>query len=117
MEEIGLEEARKNLGEIVEQARVGREPTMITRHGKPAAVVVNAGWHERTLADLEHFMPQPMSQNCRDGKHGGSSGEPCVNCWCLCHWGDDNGPWGRGVARAQCSQGHAHDPDASKDGQ
>lgn len=40
-----LEHARSILGEIVEQARLAREPTTITRHGKPAAVVVNAGWH------------------------------------------------------------------------
>lgn len=35
--------------------------------------------------DLQAFKPQPMSLNCRDGHHNGATGEPCSNCWCLCH--------------------------------
>lgn len=33
-------------------------------------------------AELDRFMPQPMSQLCRDGDHG----RDCVGCDCLCHW-------------------------------
>lgn len=40
MEETGIEQARKGLGEIVDRARYRDEPTLITRTGKPAAVVI-----------------------------------------------------------------------------
>lgn len=33
-------------------------------------------------ADLRAFKPEPMSQLCRDGNHGGQ----CSGCACLCHW-------------------------------
>lgn len=51
MEEIGIEAARTGLGEIVEQARLGHFHTLITRFGKPAAVVVNVEWYARHLDD------------------------------------------------------------------
>lgn len=41
---MGIEEARKMLGEIVDRARLRNEHTHITRQGKPAAVVVGAEW-------------------------------------------------------------------------
>jgi prevent-host-death family protein len=44
MDEMGIEEARLKLGDIVDRARLAEEATMITRHGKPAAVVVPVGW-------------------------------------------------------------------------
>ena len=40
MMEAGIEEARKDLGGIVDRARFKGEPAMITRTGKAAAVVV-----------------------------------------------------------------------------
>jgi prevent-host-death family protein len=39
-----IEEARAKLGDAVDLARLAGEPTMITRHGRPAAVVVGAEW-------------------------------------------------------------------------
>lgn len=51
MEEIGIEKARTSLGEIVEQARLGRFHTLITRFGKPSAVVVDVEWYARHLDD------------------------------------------------------------------
>jgi prevent-host-death family protein len=53
MDEIGIERARNLLGEIVEQARLAEQPTRLTRHGKPAAVVVNADWYGQVTAALE----------------------------------------------------------------
>jgi prevent-host-death family protein len=41
MNETGLEQARAALGEIVERAELAGEPTMLTRYGRPAAVVVS----------------------------------------------------------------------------
>jgi prevent-host-death family protein len=46
MEEIGIEEARRQLGDIIDRARLADEPTRITRHGKDAVVVVSTGWYE-----------------------------------------------------------------------
>jgi hypothetical protein len=40
---------------------------------------------DRLTAELDRFKPQPMSQNCRDGKHNGTGASRCINCWCLCH--------------------------------
>jgi prevent-host-death family protein len=39
MDEIGIEKARTTLGEIVDKARLAGASTLITRKGKPAAVV------------------------------------------------------------------------------
>jgi prevent-host-death family protein len=52
MEAIGLEEARRTLGEIVERARLTDQVTLITRNGKPAAVVVNADSYEALLGTI-----------------------------------------------------------------
>jgi prevent-host-death family protein len=53
MDEIGLEKARRVLGEIVERARLKNEPTHITRLGKPAAVVVGAEWYAWATGVIE----------------------------------------------------------------
>jgi prevent-host-death family protein len=50
MEQIGIEEARRRLGDIVDRARLTHEHTQITRMGKPAAVVVSAEWYEQAKA-------------------------------------------------------------------
>jgi prevent-host-death family protein len=46
MEQIGIEEARRQLGEIVDRARLAGTPTTITRQGKPAAVIVPFEWYK-----------------------------------------------------------------------
>lgn len=53
MDEIGIEKARASLGEIVERARLLDEPTLITRHGMPAAYVVSTKWFEANRPILE----------------------------------------------------------------
>ena len=50
MQTAGIEEARAALGELVERARLTGEPTLVTRYGKPAAVLVSYGWYERSQA-------------------------------------------------------------------
>ena len=45
MEELGIEDARRQLGEIVNRAHFAEQHTLITRQGKPVAVVVNADWY------------------------------------------------------------------------
>lgn len=49
MDEIGIEKARNQLGEIIDRARLAEKPTRITRQGKPAAVVVSARWYDAAL--------------------------------------------------------------------
>lgn len=45
MDEIGIEKARVTLGDIIDRARMLNQPTRITRHGKPGAVVVSEEWY------------------------------------------------------------------------
>lgn len=45
MQTIRLEEARAGLGDVIDRARLAGEPTLITRYGKPAAVVVSEDWY------------------------------------------------------------------------
>jgi prevent-host-death family protein len=49
VQEKSTEQARAGLGEIVERARLAGEPTLITRYGRPAAVVVSPGWYADAL--------------------------------------------------------------------
>ena len=44
MRSVGIEEARRTIGDLVDRARLTGEPTMITRHGKPGAVLVAVEW-------------------------------------------------------------------------
>ncbi len=53
MDEIGIELARNQLGEIVDRARFTGEATLLTRKGKPAAVVISVEWYEQAKALIE----------------------------------------------------------------
>lgn len=50
-----LAKARAHLGEVVDRARHGGKPTILTDHGKPAAVVISheAYEHYRRLQEAE----------------------------------------------------------------
>jgi prevent-host-death family protein len=52
MNEIGVEEARQTLGELVALARMTGQPTRLTRYGKPAAVIVSPDWYEKAVKAL-----------------------------------------------------------------
>lgn len=45
MRTASVEEARIGLGDVIDRARMAGEPTLITRYGKPAAVVVSEDWY------------------------------------------------------------------------
>jgi prevent-host-death family protein len=47
MESYGIEEARNQLGDLVERVRLGGEHITLTRYGKDAVVLVPVGWHEK----------------------------------------------------------------------
>lgn len=65
MSSLQLREAKASLSEVVDAAERG-EPTMITRHGKPAAVVVSVEDanrlypDRRTLLDVLMEMPEDL---------------------------------------------------------
>jgi prevent-host-death family protein len=46
MRTVSIEEGRRNLGELVDLARLAGEPTMVTRYHKAAAVIVSADWYQ-----------------------------------------------------------------------
>ena len=62
MMEAGIEEARKDLGGIVDRARWKGEPAVITRTGKPAAVIVPTDFCEHVQAAI--------GEGERDGSQG-----------------------------------------------
>ena len=57
MDEIGIEQARNQLGEIIDRARFTGQPTLLTRKGKPGGVVVNADWYESAISFIGEFRP------------------------------------------------------------
>jgi prevent-host-death family protein len=64
MKSASIEEARRTLGDLVDRARLVGEPTLITRHGRPAAVVVGADWYEARVGtdDYGNAQPSPVIQ-------------------------------------------------------
>jgi prevent-host-death family protein len=59
MEEASIEAARRTLGEIVDKARLASQPTLITRQGRPAAVVVPVAWAEYASLNAEALKNWP----------------------------------------------------------
>lgn len=45
MRTVTIEDARAKLGDVVDHARLAGEPTLITRYGRPAAVIVGEDWY------------------------------------------------------------------------
>jgi prevent-host-death family protein len=45
MRTVSVEQARAGLGDLVDRARLAGEPTLITRYGRAAAVVVSQDWY------------------------------------------------------------------------
>lgn len=51
MRSVSIEEARRTLGDLIDRARLADEPTMVTRNGKPGAVIVGPEWFSAAQAD------------------------------------------------------------------
>jgi prevent-host-death family protein len=51
---VQIEEGRRTLGELVDRARLARQPTLIMRNRKPGAVLVPVDWYEEAAACLEN---------------------------------------------------------------
>ncbi len=61
MEAVSIEEARRTLGDLVDRARLAGKPTLITRHGKSAAVLVTVDWYEEAA---EVLASAPAGASC-----------------------------------------------------
>lgn len=64
MREVALRDAKAKLSALVDAAESG-EFTVITRHGKPAAIVVSvAEWerHDRRKSFARHLMSIPLRE-------------------------------------------------------
>jgi len=53
MTEMSVTEARARLADVVDEARVGREPVFLTRRGRRVAAVIDAGYLEVLLEAAE----------------------------------------------------------------
>jgi prevent-host-death family protein len=47
MDSYGIEEARNQLGDLVDRVRLSGEHIVLTRYGKQAVILVPVGWHEK----------------------------------------------------------------------
>jgi prevent-host-death family protein len=50
MDSYGIEEARNQLGDLVDRVRLSGEHIILTRYGKQAVVLVPVEWHPATAA-------------------------------------------------------------------
>jgi prevent-host-death family protein len=50
MGELMVSQARENLGELIDNTRRSGEPVVLTRHGRPVAVVLDHVLFERLVA-------------------------------------------------------------------
>jgi antitoxin Phd len=73
MQEIQLREAKARLSAVIDQARQG-EPSIITRHGRPEAVVLSFEEWQR-LSRVPSFgrllMAAPLAPNDLPARQGG----------------------------------------------
>ena len=50
MSELTVSQARENLAELIDNTRRSGEPVVLTRHGRPVAVVLDHALFERLVA-------------------------------------------------------------------
>lgn len=68
MESMGIEEARSQLGEIIDRARLADQPTEITRQGKPAAVVISVDWYDAFMCVYPFLEWQAIVASLREAR-------------------------------------------------
>lgn len=64
MQSANIEEARRTLGDLVDRAHLAGEPTLITRNGRPRAVMVSTSWYEQA----EKALAVHGSQTAQEGE-------------------------------------------------
>ena len=65
MDDVSVNEARRNFKEILDRVMVGEEIT-IARHGRPIAMIVPVNPRRRRLPDPEYSADNP--RNCRNSR-------------------------------------------------
>jgi prevent-host-death family protein len=61
MIEMSVSEARARLADVVDDARVGREPVFLTRRGRRIAAVIDADQLERLLHAAATMSPEVVA--------------------------------------------------------
>lgn len=71
-----MSEARARLADVVDEARVGREPVYLTRRGRRVAAVVDAAYLDWLIELAEDFVDAAAARAARDEM--AETGEPGV---------------------------------------
>jgi prevent-host-death family protein len=64
--ELTVSEARARLADVVDEARVGREPVYLTRRGRRVAAVVDAAYLDWLIELAEDFVDTAAARAARD---------------------------------------------------
>jgi prevent-host-death family protein len=76
MSEVSVSEARSRLADVVDEARVAREPVYLTRRGRRVAAVVDATYLDWLIALSEDHADIEAARAAREEMAG--TGEPAV---------------------------------------
>ena len=73
MTEMPISEVRDHISEVVGRARYGREPTILTHYGTPAAVVISFEEYqrlkqERAGGDTEYQLPPEIEAKIEESR-------------------------------------------------
>ncbi len=66
MSELTVSEARARLADVVDEARVAREPVYLTRRGRRVAAVVDAAYLDWLIELAEDFVDAEAARAARD---------------------------------------------------
>ena len=66
MNELTVSEARARLADVVDEARVAREPVYLTRRGRRVAAVVDATYLDWLIELAEDFVDAEAARAARD---------------------------------------------------
>lgn len=76
MAEMSVSEARARLADVVDAARVGRDPVYLTRRGKRVAAVIDADALDRLIAAAEDLSDLQAAQAAHDATGRGDAAIP-----------------------------------------
>jgi prevent-host-death family protein len=76
MSEVTVSEARARLADVVDEARVGREPVYLTRRGRRVAAVVDATYLDWLIELAEDHADAQAAREARDEM--AATGKPAV---------------------------------------
>ncbi len=76
MAEMSVSEARARLADVVDAARVGRDPVYLTRRGKRVAAVIDADALDRLVAAAEDLADLQAARAAREAAAQGEGAIP-----------------------------------------